>query len=112
MTDTVVHLSGAALRRAELAAPFYRASIADGTRRALDELPDNLLKDIGLARDDVPFVAGELAFPRGDSTADPSRRTLVGPGAAECPQHRGIRGILGFAAGVVVGILMFIVIEL
>ena len=65
MTD-VVHLSSAALRRALFAAPLerslYRATIANGTRRALDELPDNLLKDIGLARDDLPFVAGELAF--------------------------------------------------
>ena len=65
MTD-VVHLSSAALRRALFAAPLerslYRATIANGTRRALDDLPDNLLKDIGLARDDLPFVAGELAF--------------------------------------------------
>jgi hypothetical protein len=41
MTDTVVHLSGAAQRRAAFAAPlersFYRASIAGGTRRALDD---------------------------------------------------------------------------
>ena len=65
MTD-VVHLSSAALRRALFAAPLerslYRATIANGTRRALDELPDNVLSDIGLARDDLPFVAGELAF--------------------------------------------------
>ena len=66
-----VHLSSAALRCTRFSAPlgcsFYRATIANGTRRALDELPDNLLKDIGLARDDLPFVAGELAFGGKDS---------------------------------------------
>ena len=70
MTD-VVHLSSAALRRALFAAPLerslYRATIANGTRRALDELPDNVLSDIGLARDDLPFVAGKLAFGGQDS---------------------------------------------
>ena len=73
MTD-VVHLSSAALRRALFAAPLerslYRATIANGTRRALDDLPDNLLKDIGLARDDLPFVAGELAFGGKDSNRE------------------------------------------
>ena len=70
MTD-VVHLSGAALRRAQFAAPLerslYRATIAQGMHRALDELPDNVLNDIGFARDDLPFVAGELAFGGKDS---------------------------------------------
>ena len=70
MTD-VVHLSSAALRCTRFSAPlgcsFYRATIANGTRRALDELPDNVLSDIGLARDDLPFVAGELAFGGQDS---------------------------------------------
>jgi uncharacterized protein YjiS (DUF1127 family) len=99
MTDIVVHLSGAARRRAEFAAPLerslYRASIADGTRRALDELPDNLLRDIGLARDDVPFVAGELAFPRGDLTR----------GRAARPSH-GV--VLGLAAGTMAAVLRFV----
>jgi uncharacterized protein DUF1127 len=62
----VVHLSSDALHRAQFAAPLerlhFRATVAQGTHRALDELPDNLLKDIGLVRDDLPFVAGELAF--------------------------------------------------
>jgi hypothetical protein len=94
MIDNVVHLSAAALRRAEFAAPLYRASIASGTRRALDELPDNLLKDIGLARDDIPFVAGELAFPRGDLT-----RSV----AARPPQR-----ILSRAAAAAVAVLTFV----
>jgi hypothetical protein len=99
MTDPVVHLSGAALHRAAFAAPLerslYRASIAGGTRRALDELPDNLLRDIGLARDDIPFVAGDLAFPRADLTR----------GASARPFHSVI---LGLAAGTVAAVLRFV----
>ena len=69
MSDVVIHpvpfSSSAALRfrrfAALLARSFHRAMIADDTGRALDELPDNLLSDIGLARSEIPFVAGALA---------------------------------------------------
>ena len=37
------------------------AILARATRRALNELPDDLLRDIGLARSDIPFVAGAVA---------------------------------------------------
>ena len=69
MTDAVVHptalASDAVLRCMRFAAlirrSLCRAAVAHETRRALDELPDNLLKDLGLARSDIPFVAGALA---------------------------------------------------
>ncbi|MFY9687518.1 MAG: DUF1127 domain-containing protein [Pseudolabrys sp.] len=51
MTTVVVHFSGAASRYSH---------VAHETRRALDGLPDAVLKDIGLARSDIQFVAGEL----------------------------------------------------
>lgn len=51
MTDVVVHLSSPALRHVR---------IAHGMRRLLDELPDSVLKDIGLARSDIPFIVGRL----------------------------------------------------
>jgi len=77
VTDAVVHLSGAASCRRPVAAvlgrSLYRATIAQGTRRALDELPDKVLRDIGLMRSDIPFIAGELAL--GDrSTMERGRR--------------------------------------
>ena len=76
MTDVVVHLESAALRcrrfAARLGRSLYRAMIARGTRRALDELPDSILRDIGLTRSDIPFVA--VAFASGDR--DPTRAAL------------------------------------
>ena len=51
MTNVVVHLPGAASHYSQLVL---------GTRRALDGLPDVVLKDIGLTRSEIPFVAGKL----------------------------------------------------
>jgi uncharacterized protein YjiS (DUF1127 family) len=53
MTDVVVHLSNAASRHGR---------IAHGMRRLLDELPDAVLNDIGLARSDIPFIIGTLVY--------------------------------------------------
>ena len=53
MTNVVVHLSGTA---------SHCSQLAHGTRRALDELPDTVLKDFGLARSDIPFIAGKLVY--------------------------------------------------
>ena len=49
----VVHLSATA---------SHCSQLAHGTRRALDELPDTVLKDFGLARGDIPFIAGKLVY--------------------------------------------------
>src|SRR5262245_861919 len=51
MTDLVVHLSSAT---------SHHGRVAYGMRRLLDELPDTVLKDFGLARSDIPFVVGKL----------------------------------------------------
>jgi hypothetical protein len=53
MTNVIVHLSHATSHCGEL---IY------GTRRALDELPDTALKDIGLALGEIPFIAGKLVY--------------------------------------------------
>jgi hypothetical protein len=63
MTDVVVHLSSPASRHGR---------IAHGMRRLLDELPDAVLKDIGLARSDVPFIVGRLMSKR----RNPARKAL------------------------------------
>jgi uncharacterized protein YjiS (DUF1127 family) len=57
MTDTVVHFSGSATR---LGVSVSRAVTARNTHQALNELPDAILKDIGVTRSEIPFVAGAL----------------------------------------------------
>ena len=100
MTDVVVHLESAALRygrfTARLGRSLYRAMIAHGTRRALDELPDTILRDIGVARSDTPFVGVALASGDKDPTRDALNRpvqTVAERDAAlsaklGCLQHR------------------------
>ena len=70
MTDAIFHstiiASGAASTPrfrwfAALRRSLDRATNARDTRRTLDELPDNLLKDIGLTRSEIPFIADALA---------------------------------------------------
>ncbi len=60
----VAHLFRVAMRGIRsvvvLARSFQRAGMADGTCRALDELPDSLLKDMGIVRSEICFVAGAL----------------------------------------------------
>jgi len=81
MTDAVFHsttlVSGAALRFREFAArlgrSLERATIAHGARRTLDELPDNLLRDLGLTRSDIPFVAGSMVSKDNDRGTAPHR---------------------------------------
>jgi uncharacterized protein YjiS (DUF1127 family) len=82
MTDAVFHpatlASGAFLRCVRFAAlvghSLSRAVLADETRPALDELPDNLLKDLGVARNEIPFAAARLSA----ADEDPAR------GARDC----------------------------
>lgn len=61
MTDVVVHLSNTASRHGR---------IAHGMRRLLDELPDAVLNDIGLARSDIPFIVGKLVYKCKDPARD------------------------------------------
>ena len=65
MINVVVHLSGATARYSQ---------IAHGTRRVLDKLPEAVLKDIGLPRSDIPFIAGKLVYKCKDPARDPIDR--------------------------------------
>jgi uncharacterized protein YjiS (DUF1127 family) len=57
------------LRRA-----LHRATVAASTRRALNALPDDLLRDNGLTRADIAFVAKTVAAGKRDPTRDPFDR--------------------------------------
>jgi mono/diheme cytochrome c family protein/uncharacterized protein YjiS (DUF1127 family) len=90
MTDTVFHSTFATraswharLRRlaARLVRSLYRAMIAHQTRRALEALPDNVIRDIGLTRGDIAFVADAVASAQGDPSRDALHR--VNPSAIE-----------------------------
>jgi uncharacterized protein YjiS (DUF1127 family) len=69
MTNTAVYpaglVSGAISRfrrfAARLERSFINVAMVTSTYRALEELPDEVLKDIGLARSEIPFVAGAVA---------------------------------------------------
>lgn len=82
MADVFIHQTTFAssapfrLRRfaALLGRSLDRAMIAHSARRALDELPDNLLRDMGIARGEIPFVAGALASGNQGLTRDAARR--------------------------------------
>ena len=75
MINLVLHLS--------IAASHY-SQLAHGMPRALDELPDAVLKDIGLARSDIPFIAGKLVYKCKDPARDdPIDRFRLERGVAE-----------------------------
>ena len=61
----VVHVANAALRLRRFAAraghSLCAAILARATRRALNGLPDDLLRDVGLTRSEIPFVADAVA---------------------------------------------------
>ena len=69
MTHAVVRpaslVTGATSRFRRLAAWLERSlrsvAMTTSTYRALEELPDEVLRDIGLARSEIPFVAGAVA---------------------------------------------------
>jgi uncharacterized protein YjiS (DUF1127 family) len=50
-----------------LARSFARRMIAYQTRRALGRLSDDLLRDVGLTRGEIDFVANELAEKSADA---------------------------------------------
>lgn len=70
MTDIIAHpiiFESRVARRscfgwlAALGSWLDRAVIAQNTCRALNELPDQVLRDLGLLRSEIPFAASELA---------------------------------------------------
>jgi uncharacterized protein YjiS (DUF1127 family) len=107
----VAHLFRAAMRAIQSVAvqarSFQRAGMAHDTCRALDELPDSLLKDMGIARSEICFVAGALVSTDGESIRNafdrPSRAAAQSPamrrdatgGAASTPRRTGLHGKSG-----------------
>jgi len=61
MINLVLHFSNAT---------SHYSQLVHGMPRALDELPDAVLKDIGLARSDIPFIAGKLVYKCKDPARD------------------------------------------
>jgi uncharacterized protein YjiS (DUF1127 family) len=45
---------------------LHHVTMALSIHRTLEELPDRVLKDLGLTRSEIPFVAGDLASRRCD----------------------------------------------
>jgi uncharacterized protein YjiS (DUF1127 family) len=69
VTDVVIHsqvlASSLASRIASLGAwlgrSLRRAVLAERTRRELSGLPDEMLRDIGITRGDIPYIAAVVA---------------------------------------------------
>jgi uncharacterized protein YjiS (DUF1127 family) len=63
--DRTVFAPSAISRFRQLLDAFWRSFDRDltaaDTRRALNELPDNVLRDLGVVRGDIPFAASRLA---------------------------------------------------
>ena len=82
MTEAVIPFSGAAMRCRQFAAAagclFHKALVAYETRRALHELPDDLLSDIGVTRSEIAFVADAVASGQADPTRDAFSRVNQG----------------------------------
>lgn len=113
MTHIVVHLRTPAQRRglfaARLARSLHRAMIADGTRRALDELPDNILRDIGLTRSDIRFAPGALSSGDSDANRDAPAPLDGSVTARGGPARRSRHGLLRLALVTVVAVSTFVV---
>ena len=80
MTDAVhspAHVSGTSMRlrlaqaAARLRTAIRRWIVAIGTSRALSALSDAQLRDIGLTRTDIPFVAATTALRQDDAARAP-----------------------------------------
>jgi uncharacterized protein YjiS (DUF1127 family) len=69
VTDAVIHspipVSGLLSRLASLGAwlrqALRRAALAERTRRELSGLPDEMLRDIGITRGDIPYIGAVVA---------------------------------------------------
>jgi mono/diheme cytochrome c family protein len=113
MTDAAVHLAATASRCTRWAEPLGRslrqAVLARRTRRALDRLPDDLLRDIAVTRSEIPFVAGALASRRGDPSRDAFHRLNRNPAERAAPARRWPRVVFGLALAAAVAASAFVV---
>jgi mono/diheme cytochrome c family protein/uncharacterized protein YjiS (DUF1127 family) len=101
MTDTAVHRSATGSRCSRGAEPLGRllrqAMVARRTRRALDRLPDDLLRDIAVTRSEIPFIAGVLASRRGDPSRDAFHRLNRPAAERAAPVRKLSRAIVHLA---------------
>jgi mono/diheme cytochrome c family protein/uncharacterized protein YjiS (DUF1127 family) len=113
MTDAVFHptafATGAVSRFLRVAAlarrALFRAVMGTGTRPALDELPDNLLKDLslkdlGLARSDIRFAAGALVPANRGDALDRIHRSVAERDTATRLSHAALRLLLAAVVAV------------
>jgi uncharacterized protein YjiS (DUF1127 family) len=113
MTDAVFHptafATGAVSRCLRVAAlarrALFRAVRGTGTRPALDELPDNLLKDLspkdlGLARSDIRFAAGALVPANRGDALDRIHRSVAERDTATRLSHAALRLLLAAVVAV------------
>jgi uncharacterized protein YjiS (DUF1127 family) len=85
VTDVGVHpitfASGATERVRRFAAHLERSvrneTLARSTYYALEELPDEVLRDFGIARSEIPFVACSLAARHGNTDGDALHRSTM-----------------------------------
>ena len=95
MTDIVIHspasglLSGIASVGAWLRQSLRRAALAERTRRELSGLPDEMLRDIGITRGDIPYIGAVVAhdelFMRDLTQIEPRKsRQTTSPCGRDC----------------------------
>ena len=99
MIDTVACLLGES---------FRRASVAAETSRTLDELPDNLLSDIGIVRSEIPFVARSLATLMNKTADERPKRFCRSAGQGLAPRMWP-RVVLRLVPAGMIGMLAFVV---
>jgi mono/diheme cytochrome c family protein/uncharacterized protein YjiS (DUF1127 family) len=102
MNEVAVELSRPVSARAwvsRVGEALRRAIAGYRTRCALDALPDDLLRDNGLTRCDVPFVSSVLAAGETDPSRDPSDR--VNQAAVKRARPRRVSATVRVALAVV-----------
>lgn len=109
MTDTVVRLSGESSSRTRFGQSLRRVITAYRTRLTLDALPDDILRDNGLTRCDVPFVSQLLAAGEKDPTRDPLDRVNQASAEKGAGTPRTPRFAVRLALAAVLALCAFVV---
>ncbi len=112
MTDTGVHpitFSGATERARRFTASLERSTqneaMARSTYYALEELPNGVLRDMGLARSEIPFVACDLAARHYNSTTDAAEQSPI----ARSPTARSSHIVSRLGLVAVVAVSTFVI---
>jgi mono/diheme cytochrome c family protein len=108
MIAAVAHVSGAVSLIKRLATLLGRSLceviIARATRRALDELPDDVLRDIGLTRSDIDFVARAFASGQQDPTRDE-----LDPANRSAAVRRAPQAVFGLSLAAAIAVSTFVI---